>query len=345
MQELLRAILVKAKEIKSSDIHLMGGSHPFVRSRGECQPLKEFKVLESEEIFAMMKPYLRDEDLVKMEKERELDFAFNMEGVNRYRANMHFEMTKYSLVLRALSTDIPLLSSLNLPPVVATMARFPNGLVLVTGPTGSGKSTTLAALIDSINHDRAEHIITIEDPVEFVYTKDKSIIRQREVGKDTPSFARALKGALRQDPDVILVGEMRDQESIESALTAAETGHLVFGTLHTNGAAETIDRIVGVFPEEKQAQIRISLAGSLRAVMSQELMRTTTGGRVAALEIMVVTKAASNLILSGKTNQISSVLETGGQLGMTTMAMSLKKLYDQKLISEEDYKKKLKVEF
>lgn len=341
MGDQLVEILKVAKEKGSSDIHFITGLKPAVRSSGELEKLEDFQVLTSEAIKAMMSPYIEDKDWKVMETERELDFAFSVEGVNRYRANLHMEMDKMSLVLRALSTVIPDLAVLKLPPVVETFAEYPNGMVLVTGATGSGKSTTLAALIDRINSTRSENIITIEDPVEYVYEKKKSLIRQREVGRDTPSFARALKGALRQDPDVILVGELRDLSSIESALTAAETGHLVFATLHTNGAAETIDRIVDVFPEEKQQQIRIQLASVLRAVISQDLIKSTKGGRVAATEIMVVTKAASNLILGGKTNQIASVIETGGRLGMHTKRACLDKLFNEGLISKEDYEKRI----
>lgn len=345
MDELLRRILVTAKEMNTSDIHFIAGLKPTVRTHGELKPLEDFQEMNSKEIMEMMMPYLTEKDLKAMDHDRELDFAFTLEGINRYRANLHMESTEVSLVLRALNTTIPDILSLKLPPVVSTFANFHNGLVLVTGATGSGKSTTLASLIDQINKTRAENIITIEDPIEYVYAKKKSLIRQREVGRDTPSFARALKGALRQDPDVILVGELRDLASIESALTAAETGHLVFATLHTNGAAETIDRIVDVFPEEKQHQIRIQLASVLRAVISQDLIKCLKGGRRAATEIMVVTKAAGNLILSGKTNQIASVIETGGKLGMQTMGSSLKKLFEEGLISKEDYEKRQEIQF
>ncbi|MGL5542243.1 MAG: type IV pilus twitching motility protein PilT [Fusobacteriaceae bacterium] len=345
MDELLRRILVTAKEMNTSDIHFIAGLKPTVRTHGELKPLDQFPEMNSKEIMDMMMPYLVEKDLKDMDHERELDFAFTLEDVNRYRANLHMESNEVSLVLRALNTVIPDIGTLKLPPVVSTFANFHNGLVLVTGATGSGKSTTLAALIDQINKTRAENIITIEDPIEYVYSKKKSLIRQREVGRDTPSFARALKGALRQDPDVILVGELRDLSSIESALTAAETGHLVFGTLHTNGAAETIDRIVDVFPEEKQHQIRIQLSSVLRAVVSQDLIKSNQGGRIVAAEVLVVTKAASNLILSGKTNQIASVIETGGKLGMQTMGSCLKRLYDGKLISREDFEKRQEIQF
>lgn len=345
MGDQLVDILKVAKEKGASDIHFITDIRPAARVNGELESLEEFDVLTSDAIREMMAPYLVEKDWEDMERERELDFAFGIEGLNRYRANLHMEMDKMSLVLRALSTKIPELSALKLPPVVETFSEFPNGLVLVTGATGSGKSTTLAALIDKINTNRAENIITIEDPVEYVYSKKKSLIRQREVGRDTPTFARALKGALRQDPDVILVGELRDLSSIESALTAAETGHLVFGTLHTNGAAETIDRIVDVFPEEKQYQVRIQLAASLRAVISQDLIKCLKGGRVAATEVLVVNKAASNLILTGKTNQIASVIETGGKLGMHTMQSSLKRLFEGNMISKEDFEKRQEIQF
>lgn len=341
VSEGLKNILIKADKMKASDIHFIVGLPPAIRVNGEIEQLQEFDVLTSDSIKEMVLPYLVDKDLEELEKERELDFAFLVEGVNRYRANIHYEMESMSLVLRTLSTVIPDLSALKLPSVVETFANYPNGLVLVTGCTGSGKSTTLAALIDRINKTRSENIITIEDPVEFVYEKKKSLIRQREVGKDTTSFARALKGALRQDPDVILVGEMRDLKSIESALTAAETGHLVFGTLHTNGAAETIDRLVDVFPEAKHQQIRLQLASSLRAVLSQDLVKCTKGGRVAATEIMVTTKAISNLILNGKSNQLSSAIETGGKMGMMTMESSLRGYLEKGLISQEDYDKRV----
>ncbi|MGL4403813.1 MAG: type IV pilus twitching motility protein PilT [Fusobacteriaceae bacterium] len=345
MDELLRRILVTAKEMNTSDIHFIAGLKPTVRIHGELKPLDQFSEMNSKEIMDIMRPYLEEKDLKEMDRECELDFAFTLEEVNRYRANLHMESNEVSLVLRALNTDIPDIGSLKLPPIVSNFAHFHNGLVLVTGATGSGKSTTLASLIDQINKTRSENIITIEDPIEYVYSKKKSLIRQREVGRDTPSFARALKGALRQDPDVILVGELRDLESIESALTAAETGHLVFATLHTNGAAETIDRIVDVFPEEKQHQIRIQLSSVLRAVVSQDLIKSLQGGRVVATEVLIVTKAASNLILSGKTNQIASVIETGGKLGMQTMGSSLKRLYEGKLISREDFEKRQEIQF
>ena len=288
-----------------------------------------------------MNPYLEPHDWEELEVEKELDFAFYIEGLNRYRANLHMEMGNLSLALRVLIEIIPDLEDLKLPKVVETFINYKNGLILVTGSAGSGKSTTLAALIEKINKTRSENIITIEDPVEFIYEKSKSLIRQREVGRDTPSFARALKGALRQDPNIILVGELRDLESIEAALTAAETGHLIFGTLHTNGAVETINRLVDVFPESRHQQIRIQLASSLKAVLSQELIKCKSGGRVVATEIMILNKAISNLIINGKSNQILSAIETGGKIGMVRMEASLKEYLENGIITQEEYDKRV----
>lgn len=334
------SILNEAKIKGASDIHLIVGLKPTIRVNGELLKLMDYDTVTSEFIRLSIAPYLLEHDWDEFEIERELDFAFSAEGISRYRANLHLEMDNLSLALRSLSTEIPNISSLKLPTVVESFSNFPNGLVLVTGATGSGKSTTLAALVDKINMNRAENIVTIEDPIEYVYEKKKSLIRQREVGRDTPSFSRALKGVLRQDPDVILVGELRDLPSIESALTAAETGHLVFGTLHTNGAAETINRIVDVFPENKQQQIKVQLAATLRAVVSQDLIKSLKGGRVVATEIMISNNAISNLIINSKTNQIASVIETGKSVGMVTMDESLKRLFETGFISKEDYEKR-----
>ena len=333
-------ILNEAKIKGASDIHLIVGLNPIIRVNGELLKLIDYNTVTSEFIKVSIAPYLLKHDWDEFEIERELDFAFLVEGISRYRANLHLEMDNLSLVLRSLSTEIPNICSLKLPTVVESFSEFSNGLVLITGATGSGKSTTLAAIVDKININRAENIITIEDPIEYVYEKKKSLIRQREVGRDTPSFSRALKGVLRQDPDVILIGELRDLPSIESALTAAETGHLVLGTLHTNGAAETINRIVDVFPENKQQQIKVQLASTLRAVVSQDLIKSLKGGRVVATEIMISNNAISNLIINGKTNQIASVIETGKLAGMVTMEESLKILFDTGFISKEDYEKR-----
>lgn len=339
--ELLKEILMKAKEKKASDIHFIKGMCPSIRINGEIEQLHEFEVLTSNIIKEMMNPYLEPHDWEELELEKELDFAFYIEGFNRYRANLHMEMGNLSLALRVLIEIIPDLKDLKLPKVVETFINYKKGLILVTGSAGSGKSTTLAALIEEVNKTRSENIITIEDPVEFLYEKKKSLIRQREVGRDTPSFARGLKGALRQDPNIILVGELRDLESIEAALTAAETGHLIFGTLHTNGAVETINRLVDVFPESRHQQIRIQLASSLKAVLSQELIKCKSGGRVVATEIMILNKAISNLIINGKSNQILSAIETGGKQGMIRMEASLREYLENGIITQEEYDKRV----
>lgn len=337
----LKEILLLALENKASDIHLLVDKPPTLRIDGELIVIDKYTPLTNDNIKSLISPYMNSYHWKIYQKEKEVDFSFSVDGISRYRANFHTEMNGISLALRTLSENIPKLSSLNLPPVVANFSNYQNGLVLVTGATGSGKSTTLAALIDSINEKYTKNIITIEDPIEFVYKNKKSLIRQREVGRDTPSFAKALKGALRQDPDVILIGELRDLQSIDSALTAAETGHLVFGTLHTNGAPQSIDRLIDVFPEEKQQQIRIKISSVLRAVLSQDLLKCSQGGRVPATEILLINAAISNLILTSKTNQITSIMQTNGKIGMLTMETSLKNLLEKKLISVQHYSEKI----
>jgi twitching motility protein PilT len=265
----------------------------------------------------------------------ELDMAANMAG-RRIRINLFRQMEHTSAALRLLSDTIPALSSLGLPPAVERLTELRRGIVIVTGETGSGKSTTLAAMIDSINHSRAEHVITLEDPVEYIYKPDKSIFNQREIGRDTESYANGLRAALREDPDIILVGEMRDLDTIETALTAAETGHLVFATLHTGSAAESIDRIVDVFPEERQKQIRMQLSMTLRAVLSQQLLPTADGkSRVAACELMIVTYAIKNLIREGKTPQIENTISTTASEGAITMDNAVLRLYRDKKITRD----------
>lgn len=335
-------ILLEAKKRGASDIHFIVGLNPTLRISGDLFPLVDFQPVTSEFIRTNISPHIFEHDWQELEIEREIDFSFLAEDINRYRANLHFEMDNLGLALRVLNTEVPDIETLKLPPIIAEFAKFQNGLVLITGATGSGKSTTLASIIERINRTSARNIITVEDPIEYVYQKKKSLIRQREVGRDTPSFTRALKGILRQDPDVILVGELRDLPSIESALTAAETGHLVLATLHTNGAAESIDRVVDVFPENQQQQIKVQLASTLRAVVSQDLIRCLKGGRVVATEIMVTNNAVSNLIINGKTNQIASVIETGSNLGMITMSSSLKSLLENGMISKADYDMRVK---
>jgi twitching motility protein PilT len=267
-----------------------------------------------------------------LEQNWELDCSYGVKGLARFRVNVYKDRGTYAACLRALSSKIPSMDLLGLPDIVREMSEKPRGLVLVTGPTGSGKSTTLASMINNINLTRAEHILTIEDPIEFVYESVKSVIHQRQVGEDTKSFANALRAALREDPDVILVGEMRDLETIQLAISAAETGHLVFGTLHTSSASQTVDRMVDVFPPEQQQQVRVQLSNSLVAVFSQTLVpkknpKPGEYGRIMAQEIMVVTPAISNLIREGKTSQIYSSIQTGGKLGMQTLEKVLSDLY------------------
>jgi twitching motility protein PilT len=272
-----------------------------------------------------------------LETTHELDLSYGVTGIGRFRINVFKDRIGYAAALRIITETIPSLEQLGLPPTTKTIAQLPRGLVLVTGPTGSGKSTTLAAIIDWINTHRAEHILTIEDPIEFVHKSKKSLINQRELGNDTHSFSAALRSALREDPDVILIGEMRDLETISLAVTAAETGHLVFGTLHTSSAASTLDRLIDVFPHEQQTQIRIQLSNSLKAVLSQTLLKKKDGtGRCMAMEIMVVTPGISNLIREGKTSQIYSAIQTGRKEGMQTLEAALAELYKQGNVRVED---------
>ena len=265
----------------------------------------------------------------------EYDTSYSIHGKGRFRVNIYKQRNSTALAIRVISLDMPTLDSLGYPETLKDICNLKRGLVLVTGPTGSGKSTTLAALINEINSNRESHIITIEDPIEFLHKHNKSIVNQREIGKDTLSYERALKAALREDPDVILIGEMRDLETISTAITAAETGHLVFSTLHTIGAAKTIDRIVDVFPPHQQEQIKIQLASVLQIIISQQLVETIDGERTASLEIMVATPAIKNLIREGKTHQIESSIQTGSKYGMRTMDMELANLYREGIITQE----------
>jgi twitching motility protein PilT len=278
-----------------------------------------------------MSPYQQE----RFEKIMEMDFAYALEGIGRFRANIFLQNRGIAGVFRIIPEKILSIEDLKSPPQLYNFAKLHRGLVLCTGPTGSGKSTTLAALVDYVNANRAEHIITIEDPIEFVHPNKRCLVNQREIGAQTQSFSAALRSALREDPDVILVGEMRDYETIQLALTAAETGHLVFGTLHTSSAAKTIDRIIDVFPSGQQGQVRSMLSESLKGVMAQTLLKRADGGRIAAIEIMVGNPAIANLIREAKTFQIGSVLQTSKGEGMQTLDMALLDLYDHKLITAE----------
>jgi twitching motility protein PilT len=323
-----------------SDLHLSADLPPYGRFNGQLRPMQE-EVLNEESCNRLIFTLLNNGQRKQLEQTWELDCSYGLRGVGRFRVNVYRQKGSYAACLRALGSKIPSLDSLGLPPVVEEMSHMPKGLVLVTGPTGSGKTTTLAAILEHINQTRAEHILTIEDPIEFVYTSSRSVFHQREVNEDTRSFANALRAALREDPDVILVGEMRDLETIQLAISAAETGHLVFGTLHTSSAAQTVDRMVDVFPPAQQTQIRVQLSNSLVAVFAQTLCKRLNPqpgqfGRVMAQEIMVNTPAIANLIREGKTAQLYSQIQTGGQMAMQTLEKALADLVLSNQVSLEE---------
>lgn len=316
-----------------SDIHLSMGLPPVFRRLGRLE--RSAYALTEPEIEGLIRGLLSADQAARLEHGEDLDFAFAVEG-RRQRVNVYREQGRLCAAIRLLNDRIPTLEELDLPPVLRQMTTEPRGLILVTGPTGSGKSTTLAAMIDAINHSRSCHILTVEDPIEYLYTDADSMIHQREVGRDVASFADALRSAMREDPDVILVGEMRDYETIRAAVTAAETGHLVLSTLHTTGAANTIDRIVDVFPPHDQAQIRTQLAGVLKGVVTQQLVPLASGeGRVAAVEILTGTEAVLNLIRENKTHQLHSIMQTGTKDGMQTLDAALAALVRARTITRE----------
>ena len=308
-------LVYKASEVGASDFHLTVGMPPIYRIDGDLVDATE-ELLQEEDVAGVVRILANDAQQEELKREGQTDFAVTYDGKIRMRCNAFYQQGHTALALRLLPLNIPTMKSLELSPIFAEQAEKPRGLVLLTGPTGSGKSSTLAAMLDHINHKSRRHIITLEDPIEFIYTPDKCIINQREVGDDTGSFAAGLRAALRQDPDVILVGEMRDLETISTAITAAETGHLVFATLHTKGAANTIDRIVDVFPSEQQEQVRIQLADVLECVVAKALLPRVGGGRVAAYEILVATPAVRSLIRQNKSFQITSAMQTGKRQGM-----------------------------
>jgi len=327
MMDLLRL----AAEQGASDLHLSAGEPPLLRVHGDLQRT-EHGVLEPAGVAALVAEVTTEAQRAHLAKEHELDFACELDGVGRYRVNAFLHSRGPGAVLRRIPTEIPALASMELPPVLKELCTKERGLVLVTGPTGSGKSTTLAAMVNHINETWDAHILTVEDPIEFVHRPKRCLVTQREVGPHTHSFANALKSALREDPDVILVGEMRDLETISLAITAAETGHLVFGTLHTSSAAKTIDRIIDAFPAGQQGQIRTMLSESLEAVIAQTLLKKKGGGRVAACEILLGAPAVRNLIREAKLHQIPSMMQTGGRLGMQTLDMALQDLVKRGLI-------------
>ena len=323
----LNALLEEMVELGASDLHLSAGLPPCIRVDGHLRPLEGYETLTPSELRRMVYAILSQRQREKFEAELELDTSHSVPNVGRFRLNVFVQRDSVGAVLRAIPFKIVPLDKLGVPAVVGGLASLPRGLVLVTGPTGSGKSTTLASIVDIINTTQPLHIMTVEDPIEFVHTHKRCVVNQREVGEDTKSFADALKHVLRQDPDVILVGEMRDLETISTALTAAETGHLVFGTLHTQDAPQSIDRVIDVFPAHQQQQIRVQLASALQAVVTQQLLPRATGrGRAVACEVLVATPAIRNLIREGKVHQIYSSMQAGGKYGMQTMDQSLAQL-------------------
>jgi twitching motility protein PilT len=332
VQELLSRVL----EMGASDLHLTVGARPTLRLHGDLVPMEGYPVLEPDSLRRMIYAILTQRQRERLEQELELDLSYSLPGKGRFRVNVYFQRDAIGAAFRLIPFTIRTIEELGLPPNVVEFARLPRGLVLVTGPTGSGKSTTLAALIDVVNSEKAAHIMTVEDPIEYLHRHKKALVNQRELGSDTHSFNAALKHVLRQDPDVILVGEMRDLETIQTAITAAETGHLVFATLHTQDAPQTIDRIIDAFPPHQQQQIRVQLSTTLQGVITQQLLQTSDGrGRVVAAEVLVVTPAVRNLIREAKVHQIYSAMQAGGRFGMQTMDRALADLVRSGRVTRE----------
>jgi twitching motility protein PilT len=321
--ELLDVVLDRG----ASDLHLTVGAPPTIRLHGDLERLTEYPIMTPRALQGMIYAILPQKMRERLEQELELDMSYALPGRARFRVNVYFQRDSLGAAFRLIPYEIKTVDDLQLPSVVGDLARFPRGFVVVTGPTGSGKSTTLAGMVDIVNKERAAHIMTVEDPIEFLHKHERCIVNQREVGADTHSFSQALKHVLRQDPDVILVGEMRDLETIGTAITAAETGHLVFATLHTQDAPQTIDRIIDVFPPHQQQQVRVQLATTLQGVVTQQLLQTADGqSRVVAVEVLICTPAVRNLIREGKVHQIYSIMQAGGRFGMQTMDQSLANL-------------------
>jgi twitching motility protein PilT len=326
----------RMQELNASDLHMTSTVKPRLRIHGDMLPIEECPELSPEQLKQVIYEVAPKRNQTEFETDHDTDFAYELAGVGRFRANFFVDRKGPGAVFRLIPNEILTVEKLGLPKSVVDLCFLTKGLVVVTGPTGSGKSTTLSALVDHINKNRADHIITIEDPIEFVHADKKCMINQREVGRHTNGFKRALRAALREDPDIILVGEMRDLETIEIAIETAETGHLVFGTLHTTTAASTVDRIIDQFPADRQAQIRVMLSESLKGVISQMLCKKIGGGRVAAREILLTTPAISNLIREGKTFQIPSIIQTSKKLGMLTLNDALLELVEKKVIDPDE---------
>ncbi len=336
MQPRIEILLEEVIKKKASDLHLQVGLPPMLRVDGSLLPVNGTQPLTEETIELLIFAILDEDQKQILLKDKEFDFSFAFGDLGRFRVNAFHERGNLAAALRLIPNEILSIEQLGLPPIVNKFADYPRGLVLVTGPTGSGKSTSLAALVHKINHERATHIVTIEDPIEFTHKSVKSVIVQREVHYDTYSFSAALRSSLRQDPDVVLIGEMRDLETISSAITIAETGHLVFATLHTNSAAQSIDRMIDVFPPHQQPQIRSQLANILMAICSQRLVPSIGGGRIAAAEILVATPAVRNIIREGKSHQLEAVIQTGAEFGMQSMDKTLVNLIHNGTITYEE---------
>jgi twitching motility protein PilT len=330
------AVLATVAQRQASDLHLTAGAPPAIRDKGKVLPMEGFPVLTAQQTRDVVFGILSEDQRKRFEIARQLDFAYAIPNVARFRVNCYMQRGAVSAAFRLVPQGIPSLDELGVPAVLREFTRKPRGFVLVTGPTGSGKSTTLAAMIDVINREREDHILTIEDPIEFLHQHKRSIVNQREIGSDAENFSLGLRAALRQDPDVILVGEMRDMETISTALTAAETGHLVFATLHTQSTAQTVDRIIDVFPAEQQEQVRTQLSVALQGIVTQQLLPTADGrGRVVACEVLVPNPAVRNLIREAKTHQIYSAIQTAGAIGMQTMDADLVRLVREGRITIE----------
>jgi len=332
VSELLEIVLDRG----ASDLHITAGAPPTIRLHGDLIRLADYPILSPRTLQGMIYAILPQKMRERLEGELELDMSYALPGKARFRVNVYYQRDSIGAAFRLIPYEIKTVESLGLPSVVADLARYPRGFVVVTGPTGSGKSTSLAGMVDIVNRERSAHIMTVEDPIEFLHKHQQCIVNQREVGADTHSFSQALKHVLRQDPDVILVGEMRDLETISTAITAAETGHLVFATLHTQDAPQTIDRIIDVFPPHQQQQVRVQLATTLQGVVTQQLLQTADGrSRAVACEVLICTPAVRNLIREGKVHQIYSIMQAGGRFGMQTMDQALANLVKEGKISQQ----------